>query len=223
LNKLRQHPILILLVINLIIGLMTFRSYGLAWDEPLFYDYGEALKYAYTPGQLVQRRFQRGKLIRLQRQRSRQPRSCLSAACRANRLAFKMAWIDLASAWHLTNFLTFNLGIYLLYRLASKWMRQRSALRLPRLFAFQPLLWGHAFINPKDIPFLVFFLGSSSSGSRWLTKWTMDNGRNDGKTRFASSMQNCFSPPSSSASPPPSACWDRWQRSSPFFMRFSQK
>lgn len=56
-QKLRQHPILILLVANLIIGLTTFRSYGLAWDEPLFYDYGEALKYAYTPSNWVSGEF----------------------------------------------------------------------------------------------------------------------------------------------------------------------
>ncbi|MGE5464017.1 MAG: hypothetical protein ACM3PS_11720, partial [Syntrophothermus sp.] len=32
------------------------------------------------------------------------------------------------------------------------------------LFAWQPMLWGHAFINPKDPPFLTFFLGSVCLG-----------------------------------------------------------
>ncbi|MCK4899886.1 MAG: hypothetical protein KAS38_13960, partial [Anaerolineales bacterium] len=32
------------------------------------------------------------------------------------------------------------------------------------LFVTQPLLWGHAFINPKDIPFMSFFLGSVALG-----------------------------------------------------------
>jgi len=32
------------------------------------------------------------------------------------------------------------------------------------LFSTQPLLWGHAFINPKDIPFLAFFLASVTVG-----------------------------------------------------------
>jgi hypothetical protein len=32
------------------------------------------------------------------------------------------------------------------------------------LFSTQPLIWGHAFINPKDIPFMAFFLGSIALG-----------------------------------------------------------
>src|SRR5690606_22131124 len=45
----RKHPIIILLIINLLIGIFTFRDYGYSWDEPLFYDYADALQYAYTP------------------------------------------------------------------------------------------------------------------------------------------------------------------------------
>src|SRR3972149_6177515 len=50
-QKLRQHPILILLIINITVGLFTFRSYGLSWDEPLFYDYADSLPYAYSPSE----------------------------------------------------------------------------------------------------------------------------------------------------------------------------
>ncbi|MBL8063088.1 MAG: hypothetical protein JNK32_08730 [Anaerolineales bacterium] len=159
-KTIRQHPILILLVINLIIGLMTFRSYGLSWDEPLFYDYGEALKYAYTPSNWFSGNFDVTQSFGSSGSdhANRGPAYLLVA------MPFVSLWkwlgFDSASAWHLTNFLTFNLGIYLLYRLASKWMSQWAALAVAALFTFQPLLWGHAFINPKDIPFLTFFLGA---------------------------------------------------------------
>ena len=56
-QKLRQHPILILLIINIVVGLFTFRDYGLSWDEPLFYDYANALGYAYTPSEWFSRNF----------------------------------------------------------------------------------------------------------------------------------------------------------------------
>jgi hypothetical protein len=160
LNKLRQHPILILLVINLVLGLMTFRSYGLSWDEPLFYDYGEALKYAYTPANWFSGDFDVTNSFGSSGSdhANRGPAYLLIATPLVSLL--KWLGLDLASAWHLTNFLTFNLGIYLLYRLASRWVDSWSALAVAALFSFQPLLWGHAFINPKDIPFLVFFLGS---------------------------------------------------------------
>src|SRR5512139_2802604 len=44
-----EKPIFILLAVNILIGLFVFRDYGFAWDEPLFYDYGDALGYAYSP------------------------------------------------------------------------------------------------------------------------------------------------------------------------------
>ena len=71
---------------------------------------------------------------------------------------------DWASAWHLVNFLCFQLGVYFLYRLSTRWIRPSAALAASALFSWQPLLWGHAFINPKDPPFLVFFLASVCLG-----------------------------------------------------------
>ena len=171
LKTLRQHPILILLVINLVIGLMTFRSYGLSWDEPLFYDYGEALKYAYTPSNWFSGNFDVTQSFGSSGtdHANRGPAYLLVA------MPFVSLWkwlgFDSASAWHLTNFLTFNLGVYLFYRLASKWMSVDAVLAAAALFAYQPLLWGHAFINPKDIPFLTFFLGSVVFGFEMIDEW----------------------------------------------------
>lgn len=169
-DKLRRHPILILLIINLIIGLMIFRTYGLSWDEPLFYEYGDALRYAYTPANW----FNDFDLTRAfgasaSDHANRGPAYLLLAAP----LVSFLRWLglDLASAWHLTNFVTFNLGVYLLYRLASRWVDNWSAFAVAALFSAQPLLWGHAFINPKDIPFLVFFLGSVVLGFEMVDQW----------------------------------------------------
>lgn len=159
-KQLQKNPILILLFINLAIGLMTFRSYGLSWDEPLFYDYGEALKYAYNPVNWFSGEFNVGNSFGSSGSdhANRGPAYLLVAMPAVELL--KAIGLDLASAWHLTNFLTFQLGVYLLFRLAQKWMSWESALAVAALFAWQPLLWGHSFINPKDIPFLTFFLGS---------------------------------------------------------------
>ena len=194
---------------------MTFRSYGLSWDEPLFYDYGEALKYAYTPANWFSGNFDVTQSFGSSGSdhANRGPAYLLVA------MPFFSLWkglgFDSASAWHLTNFLTFNLGIYLLYRLASKWMSKESALAAAALFTFQPLLWGHAFINPKDIPFLTFFHGAVFFGFEMVDNW---------KTKSQSTnlpiyqLPNSFSPPSSSASPPPSASSDPSPRSSFYSM-----
>ncbi|HRQ22650.1 MAG TPA: hypothetical protein PLF42_04390 [Anaerolineales bacterium] len=173
-NKFRQLPILFLLVINLIIGLVTFRSYGLAWDEPLFYNYADALPYAYSPREWFSGDFQLERAFGA------------SAADHANRgpayiliarplvSLIELLGADNASAWHLINFLTFQLGVYLFYRFMIRWVDQKAALATTALFAFQPLLWGHAFINPKDIPFLVFFLGSVLFGFELVDEMNTD-------------------------------------------------
>jgi hypothetical protein len=41
--------ILLLIATNILVGVLVFRDYGYSWDEPLFYDYADALGYAYTP------------------------------------------------------------------------------------------------------------------------------------------------------------------------------
>ena len=44
-----EKPIVLLLIVNILVGLLVFRAYGFSWDEPLFYDYADALGYAYSP------------------------------------------------------------------------------------------------------------------------------------------------------------------------------
>src|SRR5688572_22779266 len=48
-KRIIEKPIYILLAANILVGLFVFRDYGLSWDEPLFYDYADALGYAYSP------------------------------------------------------------------------------------------------------------------------------------------------------------------------------
>ena len=163
-QKIRQHPILILLIINIVVGLFTFRSYGLSWDEPLFYNYANALGYAYSPQEWFSGNFNLENAYGSSGtdHANRGPAYILIAHPLVS--ALESLGVDNASAWHLINFLTFQLGVYLLYRLAKRWMSNSAALASAALFAWQPLLWGHAFINPKDPPFLVFFLGAVCFG-----------------------------------------------------------
>jgi len=164
LQKLRQSPILILLIVNIIVGLFTFRNYGYSWDEPLFYEYADALRYAYSPTEWFSGNFNLANAYGPSGtdHANRGPGYVIIAYPLVSTL--KTFGIDNASAWHLINFLTFQLGVYLFFRFTSKWMTDSSALAATALFAYQPLLWGHSFINPKDIPFLVFFIGSMCFG-----------------------------------------------------------
>lgn len=159
----RKNPIILLIIINLLVGVFTFQDYGYSWDEPLFYEYADALQYAYSPQNWFAENF------------DLQNAFGASASDHANRgpayiilvypfVSILKNFLDNASAWHFVNFLTFQLGVYLFYRFASRFVGTGSALIATTLFATQPVLWGHSFINPKDIPFLVFFIGSMCFG-----------------------------------------------------------
>ena len=173
-KKIFEKPIFILLAVNIIVGLFIFHDYGYSWDEPYFYDYGNASGYAYSPREWFSGHFNvdnsygasgddhktRGPAYLLL---SRQPVYLLEAF-----------GIDQASAWHLINFLFFQLGVYFLYRLSTRWMEPNAALAAAALFAWQPMLWGHAFINPKDPPFLTFFLASVCLGFEMVDRLVED-------------------------------------------------
>jgi hypothetical protein len=156
----KHLPILLLIIANLLAGLFTFRDYGLSWDEPLFYGYADALGYAYTPANWFDPSFDLSQAYGPSGDdhKTRGPAYLLLARTPVHLL--ESLGVDEASAWHLVNFLTFLLGVYFIYRLGLRWMSNWAAFGAALLFSTQPLLWGHAFINPKDIPFMVFFLGA---------------------------------------------------------------
>jgi len=85
--------------------------------------------------------------------------------------AFLAPGLPLLTAWHAAYFVTFLCGVWLLYLLALRWMSYRAAFGAALLFTTQPLFWGHAFINPKDIPFLTFFLATVYLGFRMVDSW----------------------------------------------------
>ncbi|HSL44405.1 MAG TPA: hypothetical protein VK897_13295 [Anaerolineales bacterium] len=159
-----EKPILLLLLANLVVGVLIFRDYGYSWDEPLFYDYADALGYAYSPSEWLSGSFDVSNSYGASGDdhKTRGPAYLLLA--RGPVYLLRLLGLDKASAWHLINFLFFQLGVYFLYQLALHWVKPSAALAAAALFSWQPMLWGHAFINPKDPPFLAFFLASVCLG-----------------------------------------------------------
>jgi 4-amino-4-deoxy-L-arabinose transferase-like glycosyltransferase len=72
-------------------------------------------------------------------------------------------WL-LTDGLHLTNYLTFLVGVFIFYRLSLRMLPRNAALFATALFTTQPVLFGHAFINQKDTPLMVFFLAAVESG-----------------------------------------------------------
>ena len=163
-KKVIEKPIYILLAVNIIIGLFIFRDYGLSWDEPLFYSYGDALGYAYSPAQWISGHFDLNNSYGASGDDHKTRGPAYLFLAREFVYGLKALGSDEASAWHLVNFLFFQLGIYFLYRISTRWISKSAAFFTSAFFSYQPLLWGHAFINPKDPPFLTFFLASVCLG-----------------------------------------------------------
>jgi hypothetical protein len=162
----KQFPILLLLTVNLIIGLLVFRDYGFSLDEPLFYTYADAIGYAYSPSEWFSGDFD---LVHAYGSSpgdhaNRGPAYLLIARLPAHLL--QSLGLDIASSWHLVNFLAFQFGIYFFYIFCLRWMRPWAAFGAAALMSAQPVLWEHAFINPKDPSFLVFFLITLELGFR---------------------------------------------------------
>jgi hypothetical protein len=150
----RVEKVLLLLwfVVNLGIGALTVHEYGMSVDEPNNYQYAaDTLKsYPSLFGTLYEPPYNStfdghgpafmtiaGILIRV-----------------IQRVFPNVFTPDL---WHFSYFLTFQLTGLCLYWLTKRWFNIWTAWGILILFGTQPLLMGHAFINPKDIPFMFLF------------------------------------------------------------------
>jgi 4-amino-4-deoxy-L-arabinose transferase-like glycosyltransferase len=157
-------PILLLLAVLLLAGILSAPAYGLSWDEPLFYDYAESIPRAYQGWDRLDESVY-----------SRSPADhkyygpAYLLLGRPIKIGIQSVFgMDNASAWHLVNFFSFILGVYFIYRLATRFLSPGLAIVTAFFFALQPLLWGHAFINPKDIPFMTAFLAAVALGIEWI-------------------------------------------------------
>lgn len=169
--RFRELPLYILLTACVIIGLFTFKDYGLSWDEPLYYDYGNASEYAYSIPARLDGTFDLEKSFGASASDhvTRGPAYLLIGGIFEGLL--ETFGFDMASAWHLTNFLTYLVGLTFFYALTRLWLDPWPAALSTAFFATQPVFWNHAFINPKDMPFAVFFLISMVLGFRMIDSW----------------------------------------------------
>lgn len=142
--------------IILIAGLLTFDDYGQSWDEDSLQTYAVKSLNAYTT-------WREEGIVNLTRD---------DLAFYGPAYVMLIEWFaqniktsfHISDIRHLIYFSTYFFGALAFYSIAKRWLSQTAALGATLLFATQPLLWGHAFINPKDTPFLSLFLISIAIG-----------------------------------------------------------
>jgi hypothetical protein len=179
----REHlPMILLLLAATVVGALFVPHYGLSWDEPDIHRYSDyaigAYRFLLHPATLP--KFDTNLNLY-------GPGYYLAANLLARCImAIHPAWSS-TDAWHLVYFLTFLAGSLVLYLLARRWMSTLSAFGTALLFISQPLLWGHAFINPKDTPFMVFFAGTVYAGFK-MTDDYRSSGRPTGTFPVAAAL-----------------------------------
>ncbi|MGE5373768.1 MAG: hypothetical protein ACM3XO_01830, partial [Bacteroidota bacterium] len=148
-------------VVFFVIGLLTVHEYGMSIDEPNNYRYAADTLAAY-PSIF-------GILYEPKHDSSYEGHGPAFVALTA--LAIKTVQLVLPDVfapdlWHFSYYVTFLLSGLCIYWLTRRWFSIWTAWSILLLFSTQPLLLGHAFINPKDIPFMFFFTLSIVLGFR---------------------------------------------------------
>jgi hypothetical protein len=146
-------PIYILLILSLTIGMLTLTDYGESWDELKLYDYAADSMEAYSTW------FQHGTIpVTGDRFENYGPFFVMLTRLITKAFVQIVPSLQEVDVQHLIYFITFLVGIWTFYHLATRWMSRNAALGATLLFMTQPVFWGHAFINPKDIPLLSLFI-----------------------------------------------------------------
>lgn len=154
-------PLTILLTLSLLIGVLTLTQYGESWDELNLYKYAERSLEAYITWP------QHGIIpVTGDRFENYGPVFVMFTAVVTNSFTRIFPEAQAVDVQHFVYFLTFLIGVWAFYELAARWMSHASAFGATLLYLTQPLFWGHAFINPKDIPLLSLFTLSVYLGMR---------------------------------------------------------
>ena len=155
----RQSPRLpvlaLILTLALVGGALIADDFGASWDEPANDQAGVLAIKAYQSDQFLrdqQDEYLHGTFY------------FMIYAGLSRALATLPLGLDRFDVRHFLNYLTFLLSIAACYSLVVRLHSRRAAILTAILMLGQPLLFGHAFINQKDIPFMGFFAASVAAG-----------------------------------------------------------
>lgn len=150
-----HRPLIILLLTGLIVGVWLGRDYGMSTDEERNAGVGADALSAFSGDPSY---FDRPSLD------EHGPAYFMLFSATSRAIASGWPGWTLPDGRHLTNYAMFLVAVAAYYFLSLRLVRREMAWLATALFATQPLLFGHAFINQKDIPFLALFLATLATG-----------------------------------------------------------
>jgi len=165
----KKHLPAIILACLFLAGLLTFNRYGESWDDLSLQKYAAKSLNAYTT-------FPQEGIVNIGREDLGfyGPFFVMLADVLSKSLSTVLPF-SLPDLRHLVYYLTYFAGVLAFHSIAKRWLTQLPALGATLLFAVQPVFWGHAFINPKDTPFLSLFLLSLSLGMHAFDSLKLDS------------------------------------------------
>lgn len=140
------------------LGAVLADDFGESWDERGTARLGRTALQSYQTGEAVA---PGGDLAR------HGPAASAAVEWGIGRLArLAPGWTEFDSR-HFVLYLFFVAGLACTYGLARRWVGRGPAVAAVAIMGTQPVLFGHGFINPNDIPFLTLFCAAMLSGL-WL-------------------------------------------------------
>ncbi|MEK6221778.1 MAG: hypothetical protein N2D54_05980, partial [Chloroflexota bacterium] len=189
--------ILVYILLNLILGFFIVGDYGESWDEASRLSHGKISIRFYKTFDINAEPDAFGE----PNVRPHGPFFIMSSAAVVKIVQSVFSNLDTTIILHSLYYLVFQLAIFSFYHISKRFMNSWVALSTAVVFGTQPLFFGHAFINPKDIPFLGFFLFSLYRGLVMIEDYQKDEKDVDNLT-FGELVEEDWKamPPRSSAS-----------------------
>jgi hypothetical protein len=153
--------ILILLAISLLMGIFTLTDYGESWDDHSLRKYADYSLRTYQTWR------EQGLMPITDKDLGNYGPAYMMTVLLGSR-ALSFLPLNEADIRHIFYFLTHLLGVWAFYELAKRWLTETAARYATLFYVTQPLFWGHSFMNPKDTPFLAFFMLSLLFGLRMI-------------------------------------------------------
>ncbi|HMD90314.1 MAG TPA: hypothetical protein VKF38_14215 [Anaerolineaceae bacterium] len=164
-NLYKKHTykllLFLILLFSLLLCIIRIKDYGLGFDEILFYGFAD-ININVIKLNIVGAPFD--KLFNFYDLQFYGPAYIILADIVVQFIKSFISKLDIYSIWHILNFMVFLLGDWILFVLCKRFVSESASFFATLLYLTQPLLWGHGIMNPKDTPFMVFFLASVTFG-----------------------------------------------------------
>lgn len=159
----KHFPLVILVLVNLIVGLFALPRFGESTDELAQHSYAErtieAVKSLVNTGTWPAYFSEEEP-----KQGSHGPAFIMAVVLLRSLFMAEGTPVEKLSFSHFLYFVMFQVGVVSLFFLARRWVSEAAAFGTALLFNTQPLLLGHAFMNPKDVVFMSLLTASAALG-----------------------------------------------------------